>query len=398
MEIFEKAKIGNCELENRIIRSATYEGRCDDNGFPGEAYIRFYDELAQGGIGGIITGLAYISEDGKTMQPGQAGIDNIEKVPYYREMTRQVHLHGSKVFLQLLHAGRQTKGSITGSRVMGASTKRSAYFKEKPEKMNKAEIGRLARQFGDAAYNAREAGFDGVQIHAAHGYLLHQFILPSINNRNDEYGVNKVEKIGKRFLERVIKNIRKRCGVNFPLIVKVSSGDDYFNRFSRNQFINLINYLDKLKVDAIEVSYGTMDYALSIFRGDLPAKLILANNPFYKDKSKVMKWLNRSLYFPLYRSKIKSFKPMYNLKYAELARKHTKIPVISVGGFRTKQEIAHAIQDSNIDFVSMSRPFIAEPDLVLKLKNNTSYQSKCCNCNYCSIMCDTNNVTQCYKN
>ena len=89
---------------------------------------------------------------------------------------------------------------------------------------------------------------------------------------------------------------------------------------------------------------------------------------------------------------------MYNLKYAELAREHTKIPIISVGGYRSKQDIAHAIQDLNIDFVSMSRPFIAEPDLAIKLKNNETYLSKCCNCNYCSIMCDTKNITQCYKN
>ena len=156
--------------------------------------------------------------------------------------------------------------------------------------------------------------------------------------------------------------------------------------------------LEKQSVDAIEISYGTMDYALNIFRGDFPAKLILDNNPFYKNKSNFSKKLNRSLFFPVYRRKVKPFKPMYNLDFAKIARLHTKKPIIVVGGFRTKQEVEDAVQKSNIDFVSMSRPFLAEPDLVKKLKSNPHYESKCCNCNYCAIMCDTDFQTKCYKN
>jgi len=398
MEIFENVNIGTCTLNNRIIRSATFEGMCDERGFPGDDYFRFYEELARQEIGGIITGFAFISKNGKAMQPGQAGLDSNEKVPYFREMTDRVHQYDSKVFIQLAHSGRQTLQQFTGGQVMGCSSKRSSYFKERPKKLNKQEIHKLAEQFGEAAFLAREAGFDGVQIHAAHGYLVHQFIISSVNNRKDEFGIDKKERIGKKFLKLIIKSVRNRCGADFPLIFKISGGDDYLNNFTKHQFVNLVSYLDKLGVDAIEVSYGTMDYALNIFRGDFPAKLILDNNPFYKNKSDFMKKLNRTLYFPIYRNRLKSFEPMYNLEFAKLAKLHTAIPVITVGGFRSKKDIGHAILGSNIDFVSMSRPFLAEPDLVKKIRNNTEFQSKCCNCNYCSIMCDTDFQTKCYKN
>lgn len=398
MEIFEKAMIGNCELDNRIIRSATYEGRCSDRGFPGEEYFRFYENLARGGMGAIITGFAYISEEGRSMQPGQAGMDSWEKVPLFAEMTERVHQQGVKVFLQLAHAGRQTLKTVTRKDVVGCSTRMSRYFREKPQKLNKTEIFRIIAMFAESSAMAREAGFDGVQIHAAHGYLLHQFILPSVNNRKDKFGADSLEGIGKEFLKLVIKNIRRRCGKDFPLLIKVSGGDDYLRRFSRHQFVNLVHFLDEEGVDAIEVSYGTMDYALNIFRGDFPSSLIQKHNPFFKDKSSFMKKVDRTLFLPYHRSRLKPFKPMYNLEYAKLAKDSTSLPVIVVGGYRTKEEIAFSIRQAGIDFVSLSRPFIAEPDFGLKLKNNESYLSKCCNCNYCAIMCDTNSETKCYKN
>jgi 2,4-dienoyl-CoA reductase-like NADH-dependent reductase (Old Yellow Enzyme family) len=398
MKIFEEANIGNCTLKNRIIRSATYEGLCNADGFPGSGYARFYAELAHGGMGAIITGFAYISKDGRAMHPRQAGLDSGEKIPNFKEMTAAVHENGVPVFLQLAHAGRQTLRKVTGSRVVGPGTKRSSYFKEKPEMINKEAIRAVAAKFGESAAMAREAGFDGIQVHAAHGYLLHQFILPSINTRKDEFGPDGQEKIGTRFPELVIQSIRRHCGPDFPLMIKISGGDDYRIRFTEDQFISLIRFLDGQKVDAIEISYGTMDFALSIFRGDFPAELILEHNPFFKNKTQLMKRLNRALYFPLYRSRLKPFKPMYNLDYAILAKAHTRIPIISVGGFRSGKEIALAIEEKGIDFVSLSRPFIAEPDFALKIRDNAVYHSKCCLCNYCAILCDTASRTTCYKN
>ena len=185
MEIFEKAYIGKCELKNRIFRSATFEGMCDKNGIPGENYLSLYEELSNNNIGGIITGFAYISKEGKAIQPGQAGILNEKHIEHFKKITSVVHTNGSKIFLQIAHTGRQTRETDIKQKVVGASEKKSMYFREKPRKLSTEEVFEIIEKFGNSALNAKKAGFDGVQLHAAHGYLIHQFILPTINNRKD---------------------------------------------------------------------------------------------------------------------------------------------------------------------------------------------------------------------
>ncbi|MBA7549283.1 NADPH dehydrogenase [subsurface metagenome] len=182
--------------------------------------------------------------------------------------------------------------------VVGCSDKRSFYFKDKPRKLNRTEIVDIINRFGNSALYSKNAGFDGVQIHAAHGYLIHQFLLSNINNRKDEYGINPETGIGTKFLEGVINNIRDKCGLNFPVLVKISGGVDYKNSFSEEQFIHLIRFFEQLKVDGIEISYGTMDYALNIFRGDLPLDLVLAQNPIYRTKNKLKKRFWKTFVLP----------------------------------------------------------------------------------------------------
>ncbi|MCF8371383.1 MAG: NADH:flavin oxidoreductase [Bacteroidales bacterium] len=397
MEIFEKAYIGSCELKNRTIRSATFEGMCDANGFPGESYYALYDELSKNNIGGIITGFAFISEEGKAIQPGQAGIYSEDFIKPFKKVTAKVHENGSKIFMQLAHTGRQTRSKEINRIVVGASQKKSPYFREKPKQLSKTEIVEIIEKFGNSANFAKQAGFDGVQIHAAHGYLVHQFLLPGINNRKDEFGIDTKRGLGLKFLDLVIDKIREKCGEDFPILIKISGSDDYKRKFSSSQFSNLIMFLDLKKIAAIEISYGTMDHALNIFRGDVPVNLILKYNKVYKVDNKIAKWFLKSLVFPFFKTKLQPFTPMYNLQYAEIAKQLTTIPIISVGGFREKSEIEYAIKEKNVDFVSLSRPFIAEPDFALKLSRNGNYKSKCINCNYCAIMCDSKFSTKCYK-
>lgn len=397
MEIFAKASIGNCILKNRIIRSGTYEGMCDDKGFPGAQYYSLYETLAKNDIGGIITGFAYISKEGKAMQAGQAGIDERAKIQYYKKLTDIVHHHNSKIFLQIAHTGRQTIQSVTQNTVVGCSKKKSIYFRETPKILSTSEIYTLIEKFGRSALYAKESGFDGVQLQAAHGYLIHQFLMPSVNNRNDEFGIDPEYGIGCRFLGLIIDNIREKCGIEFPLLVKISGSDDYRVKFTEKNFKDLIAYLDKKRVDAIEISYGSMDYALNIFRGDFPTELILAKNPFFKTHNPLRRIFLRNILFPYIRSKLYAFSPIYNLKYAIMAKQHSGIPIISVGGYRNLEEIEFAIMKNHIDFVGICRPFIAEPDYIKKISKNKSHQSSCINCNYCAIMCDTKHYTKCYK-
>ncbi|MCF8296358.1 MAG: NADH:flavin oxidoreductase [Saprospiraceae bacterium] len=396
MEIFEKAYIGKCELKNRIFRSATFEGMCDENGIPNENYFSLYEELSKNNIGGIITGFAYVSEEGKAIQPGQAGISNEKYIENFRKVTSAVHSNGSKIFLQIAHTGRQTREIDINQKVVGASEKKSKYFKGKPKKLSAKEVFEIIEKFGKSALYAKQAGFDGVQIHAAHGYLVHQFLLPSINNRKDEFGVSE-KGIGTKFLELIIDNIKEKCCDDFPVLVKISGSDDYKNKFSNDQFVSLIEFLDSKNIDGIEISYGTMDDALNIFRGDIPVDLVLKYNKVYKVENEIAKSLLKTFVFPFVTKKLKSFSPMYNLLYAEIAKSLTKIPIISVGGFREKNEIENTIKTRNIDFVSLSRPFICEPDFAVKIQENVNYKSKCVNCNYCAIMCDSEYSTKCYK-
>ncbi len=397
MKLFEPAMLGCCQLKNRLIRSATFEGMADPQGHPLPEYRQLYKELASGGVGGIITGFAYISPEGKAMQPGQSGIDRQEMVEAYLPITDEVHHYGCKIFMQLAHTGRQTRKTETGLDVWGASTKKSLYFGGSLRELSTEQVYSLVRRFAEAAEYAKAAGFDGVQVHAAHGYLIHQFLLPTINNRNDEFSLDVQSGIGTSFLSLVIEEIRKTCGLEFALLVKISGSDDYYPRFSSEQFSSLVRFLEAQKVDGIEVSYGTMDNALNIFRGDIPLKVVLKHNPVFKTNNGLRGVLHNAIIYCLMRAKLKPFTPTYNLEYAKLAKKLTKIPIITVGGFRKGAEMRECLEHNYVDFISLCRPLICEPDLVNKLKQDENYSSKCVNCNVCAIMCDSDQPTRCYK-
>lgn len=396
MKMFGKAYIGNCELKNRIIRSATFEGMADADGTPKQSYIDYYDMLSKHAMGAIITGFIAISPDGKAVQTGQAALYTSEHKEAFTKVTEKVHANGNKLFLQIAHTGRQTRSSETGYPIKGASTKPSPFFRERPQALKTVEVHQLVTQFVETAYLAQQAGFDGIQLHAAHGYLIHQFLLPSINKRKDEYAIDLSTQLGTRFLEQIIDGIRRKCDAKFALLLKVSGSDDYRRCFSKEQFVNFIKFIDTKPVDAIEVSYGTMDQALNIFRGDVPVNVVLKHNKLYKTNNRLKRAVLKGIVFPLVNSKLIPFSPLYNLPYAELAKQHTLIPIISVGGFRSGIEMEAAISAEKTDFVSLSRPLICEPDFVEKVKHDINYQSKCTNCNYCAIMCDSNLETKCY--
>jgi 2,4-dienoyl-CoA reductase-like NADH-dependent reductase (Old Yellow Enzyme family) len=397
MRVFEPAKIGPVLLSNRILRSATFEGLCDPDGRPGPGYAALYTMLSAQGLGAIITGFAFVSRDGRAMQPGQAGIDADDKIDAFRPVTRAVHENGCRLFLQVAHAGRQTVPAITGGRIYAPSARKSPYFNHRPQPMTPAQIEDAVQRFADAARRAQAAGFDGVQLHAAHGYLIHQFLHPAMNERTDEYGVEPRTGIGAAFLGRVIDRIRTVCGAEYPVLIKVSAGDNYRRPFREQQFIHLIRFCDSKRLDAIEISFGTMDHALNIFRGEsIPVRSLLRFNPRYRARSAIGRFIRRTFMLPVLRRQLTPFAPMYNLAAARLARQHTSIPIICVGGFRNGTHIRAAIEENAIDFVSLCRPLICEPDVVQKMRRDEHYQSQCVNCNRCAVMCDSGFPTRCY--
>ncbi len=397
MRVFEPAAIGPAVLNNRLLRSATFEGLCEPAGNPTPDYEALYAMLSAQGLGALITGFAFVSRDGRAMQPGQAGIESDDRIPAFNRVARAVHANGCRIFLQLAHAGRQTVPAATGGRIYAPTARKSPYFNHRPCRLEETHIERIIEDFAQGARRAREAGFDGVQLHAAHGYLIHQFLHPAINDRTDAYGLDRQRGIGTAFLDRIIARTRSVCGPDFPLLVKVSAGDNYRRPMKEREFVELIRFLDSRQVDAIEVSYGTMDHALNIFRGEtIPLQAVLDYNPRHRTRNRFKRFLWKKLVLPLLRRQFIPFAPMYNLGAARLARQHTTRPVISVGGFRTGAHIRTAIEEQGIDFVSLCRPILCEPDFALKLRQNENYESHCRNCNRCAVMCDSGLPTRCY--
>jgi len=396
MNALDTILIGNVELKNRIIRSATFEGCSSEKGIPGDRYFAMYEKLAKSKVGGIITGFAYTSEGGRAMQTAQAGIDNNDKIGFFSELTERVHRHNCPIFLQVSHAGRQTSTARAAGQVFSSSSIPSRYFRTRPKALTTDGAYKCADEYGVAAKRAMVAGFDGIQIHAAHGYLVHQFLLPAINKRRDEFGIDEKTNIGFKFLEEIFLSVRKHCGNSFPVLVKISGGVDLKPGFNMHQFHELILFLDRMNVAGIEISYGTMDHALNIFRGDFPVSLVMKENPFFNNGGILHKLANQII-IKYYKNRRLTFSPTYNLRYAQYAKTLTRIPVISVGGFRNSGEINTVIEKGYSDIVGLSRPFICEPELVGKIVNNKTWESECINCNHCAVMCDSGNPTICYK-
>ena len=397
MKVFENSSISSIELPNRIIRSATYEGMADSDGYPRPEYIDLYDRLSRSGIGCIISGCTYVSPEGKMALPGQLGIDSDDKVDALKKVTKTVHQNGSRIVMQISHAGRQTNRRFS-EKVYGVSKKRSPYFRQKVEVLTEKKIDEIADQYADAAFRAKQAGFDGVQVHAAHGYLAHQFILPSINTRKDRFGIHPDLGIGTSFLELVFDKIRAKCS-EFPVLIKISASDDYPKRFNNEQFVALIRFLDSIDVDAIEISYGSIDYSLNVFRGkSIPEDLVLKYNAKFKTKNKFLRAFYKRVIFKLVQSKFKEFEPKYNLDHAKEAKRHTSIPIIVVGGYVHASDIFDTIENDGIDYVSLCRAFLCEEDFIGKIKANKDYIGKCKSCNKCAIMCDSEFATRCFSN
>jgi len=386
-------------MKNRIVRSATYEGCSDVNGFPSEEYTLMYKKLAKNNIGMIITGFSYVSKDGRAMQPAQSGIDSPEKISYFRKVTDIVHEYDCPIIIQLSHSGRQTLADISGSLPVSSTDESSIYFRQKCRIIKEDEIYKIINSFTNAACYAKEAGFDGVQLHAGHGYLLHQFLIPETNKLTNEFGIDMVTGIGTKLIDMIFDNIKEKCGIAFPVMIKISGNHDIGKGFNYSRFDSLISFLDRKRFDAIEISYGTMDYALNIFRGNMDFDSVFQYNPIFKTNSKLKRHLYRLFIKKFISPKIINFSAMYNLNFAERAKQLTKIPIISVGGFRRKSEIEYAINEKKIDMVSLSRPLICEPNLVSEMINSKDdYASKCINCNQCVFMCDSGQVTACYRN
>ncbi len=383
--VFEKSNLSSIQLKNRIIRSATYEAMADDDGRPTDELGDLYERIAKGGTGAIITSLVCVQQNGKAMKNALM-FDRDELVDDYRELVERVHKHDTAIILQAAHAGRQTLPSITGTGTVSPSAKRDKLFiLSKPSELSEKEIFDIIDNFCLTIERAKKAGFDGVQLHAAHGYLLSQFITPYMNTRKDKWGGNSENRF--RIIKEILIKARKTVG-DFPVIAKINCSDGNKKGTSLEEAIKIAKLLEENGCDAVEVSCGVAEDMFNIVRVEKkPAKALFEFVPEVSWIPSVIKNI-MALPAPLF---IKKFKPVenYNVLAAERIKENVKIPVIVVGGIRNINDIETIIKDKSADFVSMARPFVIEPSIVNKFKDGKKTSSGCISCGYCILGINT---------
>lgn len=390
--LFEPLTLTNIRLRNRLIRAAAYEGCADSEGTPGTGLEKIYRDLADGGIGAIITGFVYVSQSGRAMQPGQCGIDTDDKIDSWRQVINRVKSehHDLPLFMQLAHAGRQTRREATGMRLYGASSRRCTYFRQPVHPLDDSDVEAVIEQFAEASLRAKKAGFDGVQIHAAHGYLIHQFLSPWTNTRNDRWAE------GPLLLERIIHSIREKNGLEYPIMVKLSWAENNRPGIDLENTLNTVKRLESLNIDAVEISYGSMEYALNIIRGACPVDVFLNVNPLFKNIPGIMRSLWKKLFLGRYLKRFIPFEEDYNVNAARQIKQNTSLPVIPVGGIRSVKSMSGCIEN-DLSAVSLCRPLIREPDLPSKIRRGEQSASRCMNCNICTAYCDSQQPLRCYQ-
>ncbi len=344
--IFEETTIKSMTLKNRLVRSATWEGMCEADGRPTAKLSRFYRDLARGGVGLIITGYAFVRPEGRQL-PCTLGGHTDDFNPDMKKMVATVHDEGGKICLQLVHVGGQTNEKNAGRIPLAPSALESEQFPQVPEEMSFAEIQGVIKAFGAAAGRARECGFDAIQLHGAHGYLINQFLSPLTNNRTDEYGGSISNRC--RFLLEVYWQVREAVGKDYPVLIKLNGADNLDGGLDLADAIYAAQLLDREGIDAIEVSGGT---------------------PASGDLSPIRNKIN------------KPEQEAYNLELCTAIKAAVKCPVMVVGGFRSFAVAERAIQN-DADYVSMARPFIREPDLAKRWQSGDHSSATCISCSAC---------------
>lgn len=344
--LFQETVIRKMPLVNRFVRSATWEGMAGEEGSVTPQLVELMGELAAGGVGLIITGHAYVSREGQA-GPRQLGIYKQGLVPGLAQMAAAVHERGGRILVQLAHAGIQAAYKLTNMEPLGPSAPNTEGAPGR--EMSLEEIGQVVEAFGKAAAWSVEAGFDGVQIHAAHGYLLSQFLSPYFNHRQDAYG-GSLQNRAKALLEAVSK-AREAIGPERPLLVKMNSQDFLEGGLSLEDSAQVAKMLAEAGVDAIEVS-GGMRLAGPQF---MPSRLAIKQErqeAYFRDAAKLFK-------------------------------KTAGIPVILVGGIRSFQVAERLVKEGVADYISMSRPFIREPWLINRWKAGDLRRAFCVSDNQC---------------
>lgn len=370
--LFQPIRIGQLELAGRFAKSAYIETMCTEDGFVTDQLIEHYEEIARGGTPLLMTSAIYFNQYSQAMTRGLA-LDHDDKIPGLQRLTARVQQYGAKIFAQIYHAGRQAVPSEVGRQdAQAPSPQFEPVVGCKPRAMSIDEIRETVRLFGVAAERAKRAGFDGVQIHAAHGYLINAFLTPHTNRRKDEYGGSAENRM--RFLVEVYRAVRAQVGPDFPVILKLNGHDDLPLRkgLITTDYVQIARHMQDEGIDAVEVTAGHYESGLTFERGHWKGFFSTLASPHgIGRKWPTAKRLLISLLAPVldaYLNRVSAFRPAFNLPYARAFKQALDIPIICVGGFADQATIEDALNSAGCDMVAVARPIIADPHMYNHMK------------------------------
>lgn len=344
--LFETTAINGMQIGNRFVRSATWEGLATAEGAVTPKLIQIMVDLALGKVGLIVSGNAYVQPEGQ-VSPWQMGIDRDGCIDGLRKMTRAVHATGGKIVVQLAHAGINADAALTGRPVLAVSDI-DGVTAAKRRMATADDIRRLVRDFAAAAARAKAAGFDGVQLHSAHGHLLSQFLSPFFNRRSDSYGGSIRNRV--RVHLEIIAAVRDIVGPDYPILVKLNGRDFCDNGLDLEEALEAAVLMAAEGLDAVEVSGGVF------------------TNPKTASTRVGIRAESQEAYF---RTEAQVFTHRLN------------IPVALVGGMRSWGVAERIVRDGIADYISLSRPLIREPDLVRRWQAGDRRRSPCVSDNLC---------------
>ncbi len=346
--LFEETQLGKITVKNRFVRSATWENMTTPDSHITDKLYKIYEDLAAGDIGLIITGYANVVKE-EQPNPGMMGIYDDSFIDDYQKLTRLVHSYGSKIIMQIAYGGTKTTFNI-GERVIYAPS-------EIPEKstqvigkaMSKDDINYLVNAFADAGKRVKESGFDGVEIHGAHTYLINQFLSPYYNNRTDEYGGSLENRM--RFLLEIYYKMREKVGYDFPILLKLTASDFHEGGLTFEETRIICKKLEEIGIDAIEISGNIHGKAKSMV-GEIFDHYAIQEEGYF-------------------------------LEYAKIISNEVNVPIITVGGFKNIATMEKLLNETNIDYFALSRPLLAEPFLIKRWKAGDNKPAICVRCSKC---------------
>ncbi len=348
ISLFSPYQIGSLKLRNRLVRSATYDGLADSSGAVTEDTINLYCKLAQGGIGLIITGYAFVSPEARAA-PRQYGIHSNDMIPGLSRLVKVAHDSGTPIAIQLAHAGINLS-FLRNKELTALAVSKIPQVKQKHHEMTDEEIEAIILSFAQAAVRAREAGFDAIQLHGAHGYLLSQFLSPLFNHRSDRWGGSAENR--RRFHLEVIKSIKKATGTDFPLMIKLGLQDDREGGLNLSEGIEAARAMVAQGITAIEVSTG-VSTPTGVLRQEIPERA------YFRESAAALK-------------------------------RAVGVSVTLVGGIRSPELAQDILDKGEADLIALCRPFIREPDLARRWQKGDKRPAECISCNQClSIALET---------